>query len=89
MAINGLSNVHTYQVGLSNVSDVVMRPSPDLNAVSNPSKSHINEVKDNLFISTVNSKNNRLEAVKIRRLDEFLAVELAHLMKDSALEGVS
>jgi len=65
-------------VGLSNVSDVVMRPSPDLNAVSNPSKSHIGEVKDNLFVSTM---NNRMERVRIRTLNSYIS-EWTHMMKD-------
>jgi len=66
--LNGLSNVHTHQLGLGNQTDVVRQRQPNLNVVSNPSKMHLPaRVASELLVRKDQSAQ---EAVRIARLDD-------------------
>jgi len=67
--LNGLSNVHTYQAGLGNLTETVKLRQPNLNAVSNPSKMHVAaEVASELMVLT--DATQMAEPVRVVRLDD-------------------
>jgi FkbM family methyltransferase len=67
VALNGLANVWTHQVGLGNETLELVRRMPDLNQVSNPSKSHMVDG----IASTMLVSYGEEDLMYVRPLDSF------------------
>jgi FkbM family methyltransferase len=67
VALNGLSNVFTFQIGLSNETKDVEKRTPDLKMVANPSKMHVADT----VASQMLIPYGEFEEMYIRKLDEY------------------